>query len=135
MTEAYLRSSPGGGSSTPSVIGALPSCGLEGLRVRDYRLAMFGLINRFVAHLGQRDALVAAMTSDVGPSPGCRSFVVAHDPTHPDAVWITEVRDSRDAWQAPLEIEAVKASTEVTVPLVRDWGGTVETEVVASLRP
>ncbi len=103
--------------------------------MRDYRLAMFGLINRFVAHPGQRDSLVAAMTSNVGPLPGCRSFVVAHDPAHSDAVWITEVWDSRDAWQAPLEIEAVKASTEVTVPLVRDWGETVETEVVASLRP
>jgi quinol monooxygenase YgiN len=60
---------------------------------------MFGLINRFVTHPGQRDALVAAMTSDVGPLPGCRCFVVAHDPKDPDAVWVTEVWDSEEAWQ------------------------------------
>lgn len=94
---------------------------------------MFGLINRFVAHPGRRDDLVAAMTRDVGPLPGCRSFVVAHDPRDPDAVWITEAWDSRAAWEASVEIPAVKASIEVALPLVRDWGEAVETEVVSIL--
>lgn len=94
---------------------------------------MFGLINRFVAHPGQRDALVAAMTSDAGPLPGCRSFVVAHDPNDADAVWITEIWDSKAAWEASVQLPAVKASIDVAVPLVRDWGEVVETEVVAVL--
>ena len=50
---------------------------------------------------------------------GCRSFVVALDPTDPDAVWITEVWDSRSAWQASLELPGVKASIERSMPLVR----------------
>ena len=91
---------------------------------------MYGLINRFVAHPGSRDALVAAMTSDLGPMPGCRSFVVAHDPKDADAVWITEVWDTKAAWEASMEIPGVKASIEVALPLVRDWGEIVETEVV-----
>jgi quinol monooxygenase YgiN len=94
---------------------------------------MYGLINRFVAHPGQREALVAAMTSDVGVLPGCRSFMVAHDFTDLDVVWVTEVWDSKAAWEASMEIEAVKASIEVAVPLVKDWGKTVETKVVARL--
>jgi quinol monooxygenase YgiN len=94
---------------------------------------MYGLINRFVAHPGQRDALVAAMTSDVGVLPGCRSFVVAHDPKDPDAVWVTEVWDNKAAWKNSMEIEAVKMSIQMAIPLVRDWGETLETDVVASL--
>ena len=57
--------------------------------------------------------------------------MVAHDPSDADAVWITEVWDSREAWQASMEIPGVKASIDVAVPLVRDWGTTVETEPVA----
>lgn len=94
---------------------------------------MYGLINRFVAHPGQRNALVAAMTSDLGVLPGYRSFVVAHDPKDLDAVWITEEWDNKAAWEASMEIEDVKASIQVVIPLVRDWGETVETDVVASL--
>lgn len=92
---------------------------------------MYGLINRFVAHPDQRDALVAAMTSDVGAMPGCRSFVLAHDPKDPDAVWITEVWDTKAQWEASMEIPGVKASIEVAMPLIKDFGTTVETEVVA----
>jgi quinol monooxygenase YgiN len=92
---------------------------------------MYGLINRFVAQPGQRDALVAAMTSDVGAMPGCRSFVVAHDPKDADAVWITEVWDTKGDWEASMEIPGVKASIEVAMPLIRDFGETIETEVVA----
>ena len=92
---------------------------------------MYGLINRFVAHPGQRDALVAAMTSDVGALPGCRSFVVAHDPEDTDALWITEVWDTKADWEASLEIPRVKASIEVALPLIRDFGEAIEREVVA----
>lgn len=91
---------------------------------------MHGLINRFVAHPGQRDALVAAMTSDVGGLPGCRSFVVAHDPRDPDAVWITEVWETKAAWEASLEIAGVKASIEAALPLILSFGEPVETVVV-----
>ena len=92
---------------------------------------MFGLIGRFVAQPGRRDDLVAAMTSEVGDLPGCRSFVVAQDPADPDALWITEVWDDRDAWAASLRLPAVRASIEVAMPLIREMGTTTETVPVS----
>ena len=56
---------------------------------------MHGLIARFTAHPGKRDEVAALMVSG-GTPPGCQSFVVANDPTDPDALWITEVWDSED---------------------------------------
>ena len=95
--------------------------------------SMYGIINRFTAHPGKRDELIAAMTSDTSVMEGCRSFVVAHDPADPDAMWLTEVWDSKEHWQASVERPGVKASLAVAIPLVRDWGTTVETEVVKVL--
>lgn len=91
---------------------------------------MHGLINRFTAHPGRRDALVAAMLDDDGPIPGLRSYVVAHDPADPDAIWITEVWDSEEAWRASLENPAVKASIERALPLIAGWGEPVVTRPV-----
>ena len=92
---------------------------------------MFGLIGRFVAQPGRRDDLVAAMTSEVGDLPGCRSFVVAEDPADTDALWITEVWDDRDAWEASLQLPAVRASIEVAMPLIREMGAPTETVPVS----
>lgn len=95
---------------------------------------MYGIINRFTAHPGKRDELVAAMTSDAGSAmEGCRSFVVAHDPADPDVMWLTEVWESRESWQVSVDQPGVKASLDVAIPLVKDWGTTVETEVVTML--
>lgn len=94
---------------------------------------MYGIINRFTAHPGQRDALIAAMTSDEGGLEGCHSFVIAHDATDPDVLWLTEVWDSKEAWQASVNQPGVQASIAVAIPLVRDWGTTVETAVVKVL--
>jgi quinol monooxygenase YgiN len=91
---------------------------------------MYGLISRFVAQPGRRDALVAAITSDVGVMPGCRSFVVAHDCKDADAVWITEVWDTQPEWETSTELPEVKASIEATMPLIRNLGETVATKVV-----
>jgi len=100
---------------------------------RQTEVGMYGIINRFTAHPGKRDELIAAMTSDEGGLEGCRSFVVAHDATDPDVMWLTEIWDSKARWQASVERPGVKASIDVAVPLVKDWGTTVETEVVKVL--
>ena len=94
---------------------------------------MYGIINRFTAHPGRRDELIAAMTSDAGGMEGCHSFVVALDPVDPDAMWLTEVWESKDHWQVSVDQLGVKESLAVAIPLVKDWGTTVETEVVQVL--
>ena len=41
--------------------------------------------------------------------PGCLSYVVAHDTTEPDAIWITEVWDSEASHKGSLSLPAVQA--------------------------
>lgn len=91
---------------------------------------MYGLINRFTAHAGQRDELARLMLAHEGPIPGCLSFVVAHDPADPDALWITEVWESEAAWRASHEIPGVKDSIDLAVPLVAAWGEPVVTRPI-----
>nr|WP_281282978.1 antibiotic biosynthesis monooxygenase family protein [Rubellimicrobium rubrum] len=90
-------------------------------------------MNRFTSHPGKRDELIAAMTSDAGSMEGYHSFVVAHDATDPGVMWLTKVWENKDFWQASVNRPGFKESIDVAIPLVKDWGTTVETEVVKVL--
>jgi quinol monooxygenase YgiN len=94
---------------------------------------MYGLIGKFRAKPGQRDALVAAMLDDDTPIPGCISFVVAHDPSDADVVWITEVWDSQASHKASLQMPSVKASIERAIPLIAKFDEQVETVPVGGI--
>ena len=52
---------------------------------------MYGLIGKMLTAPGQRDAVIAILLEGTVAMPGCRSYVVARDPTAPEAIWITEV--------------------------------------------
>jgi quinol monooxygenase YgiN len=94
---------------------------------------MYGLIGKFRAQPGKRDALVAAMLDDDTPIPGCVSFVVAHDPSDPDVVWITEVWDSQASHKASLAMPSVKASIERAMPLIAKFEMNVETTPIGGI--
>ena len=94
---------------------------------------MYGLIGKFRAKPGQRDALVSAMLDDDTPIPGCISFVVAHDPSDADVVWITEVWDSQASHKASLQMPSVKASIERAIPLIAKFDEQVETVPVGGI--
>ena len=94
---------------------------------------MYGLIGNFKAKPGKRDALVAAMLDDDMPIPGCISFVVAHDASDPDSVWITEVWDSEASHKASLQLPSVKASIERAMPLIAKFDKQVETAPVGGI--
>src|ERR1043166_211585 len=70
--------------------------------------AMYGLIGKMTAKPGQRDALIEILLAGVEQMPGCLSYVVAQDPTAPDAIWITEVWDSAESHAASLTLPAVR---------------------------
>lgn len=91
---------------------------------------MYGLIGSFTAHPGQRDALLNVLLASVGEMPGCHSYVVATDPSNPNAVWITEVWDSKASHAASLNLPAVKAAIERAMPLIASFGQHVETTPV-----
>lgn len=54
--------------------------------------------------------------------PGCRSYVVATDPTDANAIWITEVWDSEEQHNASLRLPAVQAAITQARPLIEGFG-------------
>lgn len=91
---------------------------------------MYGLIGKMLAQPGRRDELVRYMVGGVDAMPGCLSYVVALDPTNPDAIWITEVWDSQASHQASLKLSAVQAMIARARPLIAGFGERFETRPV-----
>ena len=92
---------------------------------------MYGLIGQFTAHPGKRDELIGCMTNDVGPIPGCISFIVAVDPKDADTIWVTEVWDSEASHKASLQMPAIAASIKIAIPLIAAFGQQIVTEPVS----
>ncbi|MGW8705485.1 putative quinol monooxygenase [Brevundimonas sp. NPDC055814] len=89
---------------------------------------MYGLIGEIKAQPGQRDALAAILLEGTAEMPGCLNYVVARDSTDADALWITEVWDSRDSHSASLQLPAVQAAIAKGRPLIAGFGSRTETE-------
>lgn len=88
---------------------------------------MYGLIGKMKAVPGQRDALIDILLQSTGSMPGCLSYIVARDQTDPDAIWVTEVWDSRESHQASLKLPAVQAAIAKARPLIAGFGERFET--------
>lgn len=88
---------------------------------------MYGLIGRMKTVPGQRDALIAILLDGVSGMPGCASYVVAQDPTDPDAIWITEVWESQAHHKASLSLPSVKDAITRGRPLIAGFDQHVET--------
>ena len=88
---------------------------------------MYGLIGKMTAVSGQRDTLARAMLEGTTAMPGCLSYVIAHDPSDPDALWITEVWDNKESHAASLTLPAVKAAITIGRPLIAGFSNRVET--------
>ncbi len=58
---------------------------------------MHGLIGKMIAVEGKRDDLIKILLDGVSGMRGCLSYVVAKDPADENAIWITEVWDSKEA--------------------------------------
>lgn len=82
--------------------------------------AMYGLIGKMTAVPGQRDALIAILLEHEGDDamPGCLSYVVATDPADADAIWITEVWDSKASHDASLTLPSVRQAITRARPLI-----------------
>ena len=91
---------------------------------------MYGLIGKMLATPGERDALIEVLLGGMAKMPGCRSYVVARDPDDPDALWVTEVWDSREAHQASLELPSVREAIATGRPMIAGFGERFETAPV-----
>ena len=88
---------------------------------------MYGLIGKMLAKPGQRDELVRLLLEGTTAMPGCRSYIIAADPTNPDAIWITEVWDDASSHQSSLKLPAVQAAISEARPLIAGFGERFET--------
>ena len=88
---------------------------------------MYGLIGRMRAVAGQREALIAILLDGVSGMPGCLSYVVARDPADAEAIWVTEVWDSRASHEASLSLPSVKDAIGRGKPLIAGFDQHIET--------
>lgn len=91
---------------------------------------MFGLIGKMRAQPGKRDELLDILLGSTDAMPGCLSYVIARDPADADAIWVTEVWDSRDSHKASLQLPAVQAAIKQAMPLIAGFDTSIETEPV-----
>jgi quinol monooxygenase YgiN len=93
----------------------------------------YGLIGQMLAKPGKRDELVGYLKEAIGAMPGCLSYVVALDTANPDAIWVTEVWDSRENHVASLKLPAVRAAISKAKPIIAGFPQHFETVPVAGL--
>ena len=91
---------------------------------------MYGLIGKMKVVSGKRDALISILLGGLSGMPGCLSYIVAHDPTDPDAIWITEAWDSKKNHQASLSLPSVQLAISRGKPLIAGFGERFETTPV-----
>ncbi len=83
---------------------------------------MYGLIGKMIAKPGQRDALVQLLLAGTGSMPGCRSYIIASDPSDVNGIWITEVWDTEADHDASLQSPQVQAAIREARPLIEGFG-------------
>ena len=91
---------------------------------------MFGLMGKMRVQPGKRDELLDILLGSTDAMPGCLSYVIAKDPEDADAIWISEVWDSRDSHKASLQLPAVQAAIKQAMPLIAGFDTSIETEPV-----
>lgn len=91
---------------------------------------MYGLIGKMHAQPGTRDELVAILLEAVSGMPGCLSYVVAHDVSDADAIWVSEVWVDEKAHAASLELPSVQGAIDRGRPLIAGFGERFETQPV-----
>lgn len=91
---------------------------------------MYGLISKITAVQGQRDALIEILLDGIAGMPGCRSYIVAKDQDEADAIWVSEVWDSKASHEDSLSLPAVKDTIAQGRPLIEEFGERFETEPI-----
>ena len=91
---------------------------------------MYGLIGKMLSVDGAREELLEIMLGGMVEMPGCLSYIIARDPVDPNALWITEVWESRELHQGSLQLPSVQETIGRARPLIAGFGERFETEPV-----
>lgn len=97
---------------------------------------MHGLIGKIIAQPGKADELAEILVAGSGGMAGCLSYVVARDPTEPDAVWVTEVWVDEASHQAALGSQSAREAIARGRPLIASFASHTATQPLpGSLEP
>lgn len=91
---------------------------------------MYGLIGKAITKEGKRDEFVKILLEGTDKMPGCISYIVANDPSDANAIWITEVWDSKESHEASLKLPAVQESIRKARPFIAGFGERFITEPI-----
>lgn len=94
---------------------------------------MYGMIGKITAISGKRDEFIAILLDGIGNMPGCLSYVVAKDASDADAIWISEVWDSKASHDASLSLPSVKDAIAKGRPLIVGFSNNVVTAPVGGV--
>jgi quinol monooxygenase YgiN len=94
---------------------------------------MYGLIGKMLTAPGQRDAVISILMEGIERMPGCLSYIVAEDPSDPNAIWITEVWDSEASHKASLQLPAVQEAIAKAKPMITGFGEHIVTKPVGGV--
>jgi quinol monooxygenase YgiN len=70
---------------------------------------MFGLIVKFIATPGNRDALIKTLSEGFQNMAGCHSYILAQDPEDENGVWATEIWESHEHHKLAMAVPEIKA--------------------------
>jgi quinol monooxygenase YgiN len=112
-----------------AVTSALPGCA----SAQQEKKPMYGLMGKMKVAPGKRGEVIRLLLDGTTAMPGCLSYVVAEDPTDPDAIWITEVWDSKESHEASLRLPSVREAIAQARPLITGFGERFETVPVGGI--
>ena len=93
----------------------------------------YGLFGKILAQPGKGQELADVLlqaSRGVAKAKGCQIYLVQVAPAEPDAVWITEVWDSKADHDASLSLPETQALIKVGRPLIAGFTDRVETTVL-----
>ena len=90
-------------------------------------MAMYGLIGKFTPADGKRDERIGDLLEGLRDRPVCLSSIVAADPTHANAIWVTEAWTDAGSHKASLGLASVQDAIRKARPLIAGMEGIAET--------
>ena len=81
----------------------------------------YGLHGKLIAAPGKRDEFISIMlesTKIISKAKGCLIYLISIDEHDPDALWFTEVWESKEDHDNSLKMDSVRAVISQAMPLI-----------------
>ena len=88
---------------------------------------MYGIIAQMMAADGKRDELIGYLLAGTRDMPGNQAYIIAKDLADENAIWITEVWNTKTDHQNSLKLPSVQEPITKGRPLIAGFGTRIET--------